>query len=545
MLLIIGFDGATFDLIRPWARDGYLPNLARLMGDGVSADLASTLPPVTSPAWPTFMTGVNPGKHGVFDFIQPHGENFTLVNSTRIRQPTLWQRLSEAGYRVGVLNVPVTYPPQTVNGFMVTDILSPRNATISYPADLVSRNEGRPGPDGRPLGPYRIAPDVQYKPGNEAEFIADIYSLIHAHGRWALTLMESEPVDVLMVHFIAMDIAKHALWRFMDHSHEAYEPSPYENAIRDGYALVDDYIGQLMAKLPPDANTIVMSDHGFGPLKNMVNLNVFLLEKGLMKLKPDVMTQVKAWAFRNGITPSTAYRLIARMGLQNTIARVSKKARNDLVGKFLSFDSVDWSRTIAYSMGHVGQVYLNLVGREPHGIVTADAYDQRLQEVIAALDDLRAPGGTPLVTNLVPGHTAYHGPYMQQGPDLHLELDHYAMIACPLFATEGKVMTNQIRGDSGCHRREGIFIAQGAAIRQGLELPEASILDLAPTIMNLLGEPVPRVMDGRVLAEIFVNPTDIVYTGEDGETAEIGEEAAFDAAESAQIEERLRGLGYL
>ena len=96
-LLIIGFDGATFDLIRPWAAAGYLPHLAALMGDGVTADLASTLPPVTSPAWPTFMTGANPGKHGVFDFIQPHGENFTLVNSTRIRQPTLWRRLSDLG----------------------------------------------------------------------------------------------------------------------------------------------------------------------------------------------------------------------------------------------------------------------------------------------------------------------------------------------------------------------------------------------------------------------------------------------------------------
>src|SRR5829696_555794 len=114
-LLILGLDGATFDLIRPWAAAGHLPNLARLMDEGVQANLASTLPPVTSPAWPTFMTGTNPGKHGVFDFIQPTGANFTLVNATRIKQPTIWQRLSQAGRRVGVLNVPVTYPPQPLN----------------------------------------------------------------------------------------------------------------------------------------------------------------------------------------------------------------------------------------------------------------------------------------------------------------------------------------------------------------------------------------------------------------------------------------------
>jgi len=542
-LLIIGFDGATFDLIRPWAAEGYLPNLARLMAEGVTADLASTLPPVTSPAWPTFMTGVNPGKHGVFDFIQPHGENFTLVNSTRIRQPTLWQRLSAQGYRVGVLNVPVTYPPQPVNGFVVTDILSPRNATISHPADLLARYEAAPGRDGRPLGPYRVAPDVQYKPGNEAEFIADIYDLIDTHGRWALKLMEAEPTDVLMVHFIAMDVAKHALWRFMDHSHSRYEDSPYEHAIRDGYARVDAWIGRLMAQLPPSSPTVVMSDHGFGPLHNMVNLNVFLMQRGLMKLKPDVVTQLKAWAFRHGITPAGAYQWLTRVGLQNTVARVSKKARNDIVGKFLSFDSVDWSRTIAYSMGHVGQVYLNRVGREPHGIVTDADYDRRLTEVSDALAELRDEDGQPILTKLTRGRDAYHGPYAELGPDLHLELDHYAMIACPLFATEGRVMTNQIRGDSGCHRREGIFIAAGAGIRKGVELPEASILDLAPTILHLLGEPVPRIMDGRVLSEIFVQPEAVRFS-EDGQT-DVAAEEGFGADEREQIEERLRGLGYL
>lgn len=535
-LLIIGFDGATFDLVKPWAAEGFLPNLAGLMRDGVTADLASTLPPVTSPAWPTFMTGTNPGKHGVFDFIQPHGENFTLVNSTRIRQPTLWRRLSDAGYRVGVLNVPVTYPPQEVNGFMVTDILSPRNAIISHPADLIDRYETE-------MGPYRVAPNIQYKPGNEAEFIADIYDLIDTHARWALKLMESEPVDVLMVHFIAMDIAKHALWRFMDHDHERFEPSPYEHAIRDGYARVDAAIGQLMAKLPPGSTTIAMSDHGFGPLKNMVNLNVFFMQRGLMKLKPDAMTQLKSWAFRRGITPATAYQWLSRLGLQNIIARASKKARNDIVGKFLSFDSVDWSRTIAYSMGHVGQVYLNRVGREPHGIVTDMEYESRLAEVSTALAELRDGRGQPILTNLVRGHDAYNGPFAELGPDLHLELDHYAMIACPLFATEGRVMTNQIRGDSGCHRREGIFIAAGPGIHAGIDLPEANILDLAPTILHLLGEPVPGVMDGRVLTGALLDPAPVRFAADD--ESGMRDEQGFDAAEAEQIEERLRGLGYL
>jgi predicted AlkP superfamily phosphohydrolase/phosphomutase len=194
-------------------------------------------------------------------------------------------------------------------------------------------------------------------------------------------------------------------------------------------------------------------------------------------------------------------------------------------------------------MGHVGQVYLNRVGREPHGIVTDADYERRLTEVSDALAELRDKDGRPILTKLTRGHDVYHGPYAGLGPDLHLELDHYAMIACPLFATEGRVMTRQIRGDSGCHRREGIFIAAGAGIRSGVALPEANILDLAPTLLHLLGESIPRVMDGRVLSEIFTDPAPVRYA-DNGEAAVVAEQG-FDAGEAEQIEERLRGLGYL
>lgn len=536
-LLIIGFDGATFNLIRPWAEQGYLPNLARLMAGGVHGDLTSTLPPVTSPAWPTFVTGCNPGKHGVFDFIQPHGAHFTLVNSTQIKQPTIWQRLSQLNYHIGVMNVPVTYPPQPVNGFQIGCLLTPKGAEASYPAGLIARYEAQ-------LGPYRIVPNVQYKPGNEIEFRDDLYDLIHTRGKWALHLIEHEPWDAFMVHFLAMDLMKHALWRFMDHTHPRHEASPYEHAIRDGYALVDEYIGRLMAKLPPDAGVMVMSDHGFGPLRNMVNLNVFFMQKGLLKLKRDPWTQLKAFAFRYGLTPSAAYQWIARLGLQNVIARVSKNTRNNIVGKFLSFENVDWNRTIAYSMGHVGQVYLNLAGREPQGIIPPAQYEQRLQEVMAVLHELRDDDGRPILSQLIRGDQTYQGPYAHKGADLHLILDDYNMIACPLFATEGKVMTHQIRGDSGCHRSEGIFIAYGPGIKQGVTLPAHSIMDLAPTIMHLLGAPVPTEMDGRVLSDIFTHPTPVTYSADNAPaTAVSGQQ--YDADESAQVEERLRSLGYL
>ena len=535
-LLILGIDGATFDLILPWVEEGHLPHLQKLIAEGTRSQLQSTLPPVTSPAWPTFMTGCNPGKHGVFDFIRPQGTNFTLVNSTQIKQPTLWKRLSDLGYRVGVLNVPVTYPPQPVNGFMVTDILSPKAATICYPETLIEQYQPLVG------RPYRIAPNVQYKSGKEIQYIEDLYDLIRAHGEWALTLAKEERVDVLMVHFIALDLMMHALWKFMDEGHPRYVASAFRHAIRGGYQLVDHYIGRLLDQCQPD-HVIAMSDHGFGPLHKIVNLNNYLMQQRFLKLKQDPVTQTKAKAFQWGLTPAKAYQMIEKTGLQNLATRVSKGSRNQMLGKFLSFDSVDWSQTVAYSMGHVGQIYLNMKGRQPHGIVSAEQYLAVRQEVADSLLEMRFDDGRPLVTQLIMREEVYHGPYAQYGPDIHLVLDDYNVIAYPLFATNGEILTEQIRGDSGCHRREGIFIMQGMGIRPQLVLDSADILDVAPTIMALLGEAVPTVMDGRVLRAAWIVAPELHYT-ESAET-EKAEGVGMSEEESAEITARLKSLGYL
>lgn len=535
-ILIFGVDGATFDLILPWAEAGYLPAFNRLLKSGVHCNLESTLPPVTSPAWPTFMTGCNPGKHGVFDFIRPKGDGFDLVNATSIRRPTIWQILSEAGVKVGVMYVPVTYPAQPVNGFMITGLLSPsRGGNICYPSNLISRYEAE-------LGPYRITPRVQYAPGMEQPFIEDAYDLIETQGRWGLHLIQNEPWDVFMLHFLSLDVMQHAMWRFMDKNHPRHEPGPFENAIRNGYKLVDDAMGKILDSLNDDVTVLVMSDHGFGPLNAIVNLNLYLMECGLLKLKHDVWTQLKTFAFRRGISPDTIFRWLAKVGVQNIVARVSKNTRNQVMGKFLSYDSVDWSHTLAYSMGHVGQVYLNIKGREPNGIVTPLQYDQVIGQVKDALSKLTDSTGRPIVTRMVTRSEVYHGPFAGYGPDLHLELDGYNMITFPLFATNNQIITQQIRGDSGCHRREGIFLASGAGIRRDGKLENAALRDLAPTILHMAGLPVPNEMDGSVLKDILVDSSEIRYADSGSDTRE---QTGLSDDETAEVEERLRSLGYL
>ncbi len=540
--LIVGIDGATFDLIRPWAAQGRLPTLNRLMTQGTWGRLESTIPPMTSPAWPSFATGKYPARHGIFDFVSAHAGNYNIVNATAIKASPLWDILSAQGQRVGVINVPVTYPPHPVNGFMITGLLSPANAEITYPPDLLTRSNG--GEDR-----YRVMPVIQYKPGNEQAFIRDLLALIDTRARYAIRLLKQHPVDFMMVHFLATDIAQHALWRFADPNHPRHEPgNPFQNAIYDVYRRVDDALGRLLEQIDRDTTVIVMSDHGFGPLHNVVNLNMLLLEKGLLHLKRDPLTRFRAFLFKNGLTPSAVYRWLARFNLQNLVSRVSKSTRNAVFGKFLSFDDIDWSRTTAYSLGHIGQIYINRTGREPHGIVRRGAdYDRACDQVIEALTSLATPDGRPMLSRVIRKQALAGGPYADQGPDLHVVLDEYRYISCPLFATDGNVIRKQIRGDSGCHRRHGILIARGPHIRPGSEVQNARIVDLAPTTLHLMGHAVPAGMDGRVLHDLF---TPAFLSAHPVHAETIDPPAAQDlyalsSAEEAELESSLKGLGYL
>jgi predicted AlkP superfamily phosphohydrolase/phosphomutase len=197
-------------------------------------------------------------------------------------------------------------------------------------------------------------------------------------------------------------------------------------------------------------------------------------------------------------------------------------------------------------MGHVGQIYLNVQGREPHGIITPDRYAAARQQVIDALNTLTDPAtGKSLVDRIIPREEAAHGPYADQGADLHLILDDYKTIAFPLFATEGRVLTPQIRGDSGCHRLHGIFIGQGAAFGQGATIDGARIIDLAPTILHILGQPVPADMDGRVLNDALSTELRGKSAAVSAATTTSQTQVDFTDAEQAEVEERLRALGYL
>jgi predicted AlkP superfamily phosphohydrolase/phosphomutase len=529
MLLIVGLDGATFDLLGPWLAAGYLPAMARLQQEGVSGPLASTTPPVTPAAWATFMTGKNPGRHGIFDFFQPHSpdpDRPRMVNATDMMARPFWHYLSQAGRRVGVLNVPVTYPPQPVNGFVVPGLLSPDEGATTFPRDILA-------PYRAELGPYRLVPRLAYHPRRIDDFVAELRHVTATQLRYALRLAQDHATDFLMVHFFAPDLAQHKLWHTQDETHPWYRPAlaaRHGTAIRDLFSQIDEGLAALLALLPAETTVILMSDHGFGPQHTVVNLNIYLLQSGLMALKAEARVRLRAWAAAQRWLAGAALRLWRLAGRE----------------RLLGFADVDWAKTRAYARGHMGQIYLNLRGREPQGIVSPADYHSVRAEIMAILNSFRHPAGKrPLIETILTNESVAHGPHLYDGPDLHVIMDGCRAVAYPLFAAGGRLVTEQPLVDSGNHRPEGIFIAAGPQVQRGGAPAGARLLDLAPTALHLLGTAIPADMDGRVLEEIFTDAfkrRPIAY--QPAQDAGSQPLALTPQAEDL-LTRRLRSLGYL
>jgi predicted AlkP superfamily phosphohydrolase/phosphomutase len=462
-------------------------------------------------------------QHGVFDFFRPHTadlDRYEMVNSTHSRGKHLWEYLSAAGKRVGVLNVPVTHPPRPVLGYLVPGLLSPDEGQTCYPPRFLE-------PYVAELGPYRLTPQVLYDGHNTAEFIADLRDLCHTQSQYAQHLYRDHPTDFFMVHFLAPDIAQHKLWHLTDPSHPRYQPAEaaqYGSALRDLFIQLDQAITDLIAQMPADTVVVVMSDHGFGPLHEIVNLNQFFIQTGLMRLKQNWQVKARQWLF-------------GRPLLWRAVRRWLRPP---------AFADVDWSQTVAYALGHIGQVYLNVRGRQPHGIVEREAYEAVRAQVMAQLRQLRHPATQQLlVSELITREEAGQGAYVDHGPDLHVVLDGYRATAYPMFSADGRVVTTQRAGNSGDHRRMGMFIAAGPPIASGQTFADAHLVDIAPTLLYLLGVPVPDDMDGRVLWEAITPAHRAAHPlhMQAGETA-VPPSATAQTGDDI-VAQRLRDLGYM
>ncbi len=554
-VLFIGLDGSTFDVLDPLMAQGLMPRLQRFIAEGVRSPLETTIPPITPTAWVSFATGTNPGKHGIFEFLVRHKGSGKLPDmpvSSRVRDGLpFWDILGNLGRPAIVTNMPVTYPPKMANGIMVADFLTPRGRTdFTYPESLRQEIEAK-------FGDYQLYITEVYTPGNVDKILDQLFAELEYKTKVNLYLMNNYSWEIFVTHYWSTDRFQHELWHLLDKSHPFFNQQEYDahiGRIHEYWRAVDATLGQLFDEVGEETTIFMGSDHGFGPIKKFLCFNVWLLNEGLLVLKGDAMTRIKRALFRLGLTPDLAYRSAMKLGLAHLRLSVGVSNRSKLMklanALMLSLDDVDWSRTVAFSKGNYGQIFINLKGREEHGIVEPSAeYERVMADITERLRNLVDPETKqPLIDGIWRREDLYTGAHTDESPDLQfLPTDMTNKPLGTLDLTSNKFIT-PVYGNSGDHRMHGIMIGRGAELQQGLRFEGARIIDYAPTILHAAGAEVPADMDGRVMAEIFTaeymqqNPVRIsgasVYESDDMVNV-MSEE------DSEEIRERLRALGYL
>jgi predicted AlkP superfamily phosphohydrolase/phosphomutase len=550
-VFVVAWDGATLDLLLPWCEEGRLPTLRRLLEQGIHGRLSSTYPPLTGPAWASFMTGKSPGNHGVFEFFSRREATYsqTLGGPSSIKGKSLWRLLSEAGMRVGVINVPLTYPPEEVNGFLITGLLTPHDSDDwAYPPELVAELNSE-------LGTYLLHHDEKYTKSNVENLLAEQYRILESRTEAALYLMGAKEWDFFMVHYYGPDRMTHEFWHLLDPSHpqhDAQEYARYGNVVLAFFQELDAHLGRLVAQLGEDDVLLLMSDHGMGRVTKFLNVNSWLLREGFLKVRGGLASRLRYALFRLGFNYYSLGKLVLRMGLGKRAVQMGRGRRQELQEKvFFSFRDVDWAQTRAYSMGNYGQIYVNLQGREPRGSVKpGQEYEDVLDELTERLRGLVDEGsGEPVIERVFRGGDVYRGRFLARAPDLMFLTRDMEYKALGLSDFSSPKVLEPVYGCTGNHRMDGILALQGRGlIREGATVDGAEIQDLAPTILYVLGVPVPRDMDGQVLNSVFTpgfaSGRPVEYA-EGEEPASSLEERGYSPEEEEELTQRLRDLGYV
>jgi len=547
-LLLIGLDGATLDLVRPWVREGKLPNLGRVMREGVSGTLRSVIPTVSPAAWTTLVTGQNPGRHGIYDFVARTPDSYQLRSARRdlSQSQTVFGLLSRAGKKVGVINVPFTYPPEKVKGFMVSGLKAPERGRWTYPLELQEhlQNEG-----------YWIKLRTAYHRGeNEESYIQEMLATAEMRVRTALRLMEERDWDFFVVVFRGTDDAL-LLWHLHDPTHPLHDPEladEFGDGIERVYRALDDCVGLLMEKAGPDTNTLIASDHGGGSVLKDVYLNNWLHQHGYLAFESRAPATLspRAMLRRLGLTRNMGWEFLDPSHLDRIKRLFPFLARWTPEATISLDETVDWDSTQAYSFGYIGQIYVNLEGREPRGIVAPGAeYDHLIQQIKKDLQSWRDPeDGKPVVDAVFGRDELYQGPCVREAPDLCLIMRDMSYIT----NTGQELVTQSILGPplhTGSHRLDGMFMGLGQDVQSGVKVENASLVDIAPTILYLMDVPIPGNLDGRVLREILgtslIEKRPIRREKDlDTKTSEFLSED-WSAEDEKELIEHLRDLGYL
>jgi predicted AlkP superfamily phosphohydrolase/phosphomutase len=562
-IVIIGLDGATWVLIRPWAAEGLLPNLSKLIESGVSGDLQSAIPPLTPPAWTSFMTGNNPGKHGIFYFLEPQPGSYTMryANAGSRRSRTFFGLLSDAGFTVGSMNVPFTYPPEPLTGFQISGMDTPsEKSAFIHPPSLREELEKVVG---------KISFDITHlgfmsTDRRRDQVLAEMERVDEQWIKVGLYLLEKHPADVMMFTFMSVDTVQHHFWQYMDAGHFLYDAARaqrYGNAILRVYQRLDAAVGRFLERLPEETAVMIVSDHGGGPVSDrVIYLNRFLAQLGLLKYRE----QDKSLACR---VKQQTVRAVYKV-LYSTLGPAQKKflaallpgTRERFESAYTSFANIDWTATKAYCseiLASPPSIWINKKDEKPSGIVEEHEYEALLAMVTQKLSELKDPRtGQPIVPRVYRRNELFHGPFANEAPDLILDWwSENAFSIKTSLPEDGDQPALKIRKRGpmkepewgGTHRLNGIIIMKGGPFKKGVEIDGALLMDMAPTLLHLMGQGIPESMDGRVLVDAFdpafVQQHPVQY--EKSSANSLAESSSYTADEAALVQERLKALGYI
>jgi len=547
-VFVIGLDGATFEIIKPMAKEGKLPTFSRLMRQAAYGPLRSTIPPITPCAWTSFATGKDPSKHGLYDFTLHQGdpENKKNVNRTFVKAKSLWRILSEAGKRSIVIDVPLTYPPEEINGIVISRVMAPAKKKCVYPDSLyyTLRRRGFLPTIDRKIAQIHAAPadnskeelpqEKQKSAGTRAvkprkilkqkvkRAFRHIVETIERNTALTQWLMSKEDWDFFMIVFMSADHAGHTFWAD-------------QKKIRKVYEELDKAVGKLIAQVDDNTTVFIMSDHGFTSMTYAFNINEWLSRKGLLAKKLAV-------PYKESMVELKRFLKKRRKAAVN----LKKKYRLKEFGYRIE---ADYARSKAYlQSGTCYGIRINLEGRDTTGIVRKQDYEPLRTHLINECKRLRHPAsGKKIFSHVLKKEEVYaESPFgLVPAPDIFLltrgmegMLRGQMRPGAPLFRKASK--------SYGFHHIDGILFVKGKNIKRGL-IRSAGITDLMPTILHILGVALPSDLDGRVLRQCFKTDSpfaqEAIHFQEPSAVEEENEE--FSQVHDGEIKRYLKALGYL
>ncbi|WP_428564491.1 MAG: alkaline phosphatase family protein [Solidesulfovibrio sp. DCME] len=531
-IVVVGWDGATFDIIKPLVAAGRMPVLARFLAEGAHGPLCSTVPPVTPVAWTSFATGASPGRHGIFDALTLDRDTHEVrfVSAAMRRAAPAWAILSGRGRPAGAVNVPVTWPPDPVDGFVIPGMFTPTDATaFVHPPELQAEIEAR-------FGVCRDSPKLDPDPGR---YLDNLLAGVDARCELTLWLMARRPLDYFCSVFMESDRVQHFFWAYRDPAHPLH--ARLGQAIEAVYERLDAALGRILDACPPDTAVALVSDHGAGPLRRAIFLNRWLMDQGLLVLSGDL-------AALAGRQPSPARRAVAALAravLPESVLDARRRAKSKAHARINNLFSaiVDWERTACVSEGIAGGIFFN-----PRVVTDRAALTARLKAGLLAIVDPET--GQPPFMAVHAREELYDGPALGTAPDVvTLCGPGYQVLVPHEIALYGQGAPTGLFAPhkwSGRHEQHGIFALRGPGVAAGLALADAAMPDVTPTLLYALGEAVPDTMDGRVLAAAFTPETlaarpPAVAPGAATEAAA----TATDGEAAASLADELSDLGYM